>query len=347
MKASQSEKLIFTKNLATLIKAGVPMDQTIETILEQSSGDLRKIVTTINKEVVGGKGLSEALRKYPKVFDDFFVGMVEAGEKSGNLEVNLNFLAEQMTKDFALRKKIQGALMYPALVMVLTLVMGTGIAWYILPKLIDLFLSFEVELPLSTKILMWVAFFMRDYGLWVMIFLMGVIVISGVLMRYRPIKKWWHTVLLRLSLFGKVARAGELAKFNRNLGVLLKSGIAVDESLSITAKTLGNLKFRDDLEEILKEVIKGKKMATILSQRNYWEFDSLTTKMIGVGEKSGNLDEMMSYLSEFYDNEIDNTTKNMSTLLEPVLLIVISLVVGFVAMAIVNPIYSLMGGIGQ
>lgn len=345
MAVSIVDKLFFTKNLATLIKAGVPMSDALYTVASQSTNELKKVLEKVEKDVANGQTLANALGKHPKVFDKFFISLISAGEESGNLESNLGFLAEQMGKDYALRQKVKGAMMYPGLVLGATAIMGTGVSWFVLPKLIDLFTSFEVELPWTTKVLMGVAYFMRDYGVFAFVGMIGVLFALAAFLQIRSVKKMWHTILLDIPILGKIARAGELARFSRNLGVLLKSGLPVMDSLNTTINTLSNLKYIDDLKEIREEVGKGKSLIRSMEKAEYSEFDKLTTKMIGVGEKSGNLEDMLLYLSDYYDGEIDSVSKNLSTLLEPFLLLIIGLVVGFVAMAIISPIYSLIGGI--
>lgn len=345
MPVSITDKLFFTKNLATLIKAGVPMADALATVTEQSGSDFKRVLVRIEREVENGQSLAKSMGKFPKIFDNFFINLIDAGEESGNLEENLGFLAEQMGKDYAMRQKVRGAMMYPGLVLGATTIMGTGIAWFVLPKLIDMFASFEVELPLSTKILMWFAIFFRDYGLSAIVGLVVFLVVLMIVLQLRTVKKVWHTILLDLPIIGRIARAGELARFSRNLGVLLKSGLPMLDSLSITTNTLSNLKFIDDLKEIREQVKEGKSIFKSMDKKKYNEFDKLTTRMIDVGEKSGNLEEMLIYLSDYYDSDIDNITKNLSNLLEPVLLLIIGLVVGFVALAVISPIYSLVGGI--
>jgi type IV pilus assembly protein PilC len=286
------------------------------------------------------------MAKHPKVFDGFFVSLVDAGEQSGNLENNLGFLADQTRKDFALKQKVKGAMLYPGLVLGATAVMGTGISWFVLPQLIDLFTSFEVELPLSTKILMGAAFFMRDYGAFAFFGMILVIVSLVLLLRMRHIKKISHRIMLRVPVLGKILSDGQLASFSRNLGTLLKSGIPMLTAFEITTNTLSNLVFVDDLKEIKERIKTGKSIFESMQAGHYDEFDKLTRRMIDVGEKSGNLEEMLIYLSDFYDEDIDGMSKNLTTLLEPALLLTIGIVVGFVAMAIISPIYSLVGGIG-
>lgn len=340
-----TDKLFLTKHLATLIKSGVPLDESLETVRDQATPELKKILDRVLEDSRSGKTLAEALGKYPRVFDKFFVSLVEAGEKSGNLEKNLIFLAEQMGKDYSLRQKVRGALMYPTFVLSATVIMGIGISWFVLPKLIDMFAGFEVELPLSTKILMSLALFVRDYGTRAILGLIGLVVTLILISQLRSVKKMWHIMAIKLPVAGKIVVYGEMGRLCRNLGVMLSSGMPIVESLTITAETLTNLKFVDDLRKVAKKVEEGNPLFEVMGRKKYTEFDKLSVKMVKVGEKSGNLEEMLLYLSDYYSEEIDSLSKNLSTLLEPVLLVVIGFVVGFVAYAIITPIYSLMGGI--
>ncbi len=346
MSVSVVEKVFFTKNFATLIKAGVPLNDALETVIDQSTGELKKILQEVEKDVVNGQSLAKSMAKFPRVFDGFYISLINAGEESGNLENNLAFLADQLNKDYLLKQKVRGAMMYPGLVLGSTAIMGTGIAWLVLPKLIDLFNSFEVELPFTTRMLMNLAVFMRDYGLFAVLAMVGTVFGIFALVQIRSVKKFWHSIVIDIPVLGKVAKDGELARFSRNLGVLLKSGIPTLTAFDITINTLSNLKYIDDLKEIREKVKTGKSIYESMSRNKYSEFDKLTRRMIDVGERSGNLEEMLIYLSDYYDGEIDNASKNLSTLLEPLLLLIIGLVVGFVAMAIISPIYSLVGGIG-
>jgi type II secretory pathway component PulF len=329
-----------------MIKAGVPMDDALTTVIDQASPDLSKLLKKIKTDVDNGTSLGESFGKYPKIFDRFFVSLIKAGEVSGTLEENLEFLAEQMAKNFVLRRKVQGALIYPILVLTATVVMGMGISWFVLPKLIDMFASFEIALPLSTRILMGFAFFMRDYGIIVVPGLIGLIVLLLALLRVKNIRRRWDGWVLNIPFVGKVISYGEMGKFSRNLGTLLKSGLPVTEALTVTINTLSNLKFIDDLNRVKEDVEEGESVSLAMSKRKSTQFGKLAIRMIGVGEKSGNLEEMLFYLAAYYDEEIDNVSKNLTTLLEPVLLLVIGLVVGFVAMAIISPIYTMVGSVG-
>ena len=345
MPVSNKEILFLTKNLAVLVKAGVPMSEVLATVSEQVSPALKKALKSVEKDVINGSTLAKAMSKHPKIFDKFYVSIVGAGESSGTLEENLKFMSEQLGKNYNLRQKIQGALFYPGLVTLVAVVVGTLTSWWVLPKLTEMFMSFDVELPLSTKILFWIANFMKAYGLFVVIGMVVIIVLSTILYQVKSIKLFIDSIFIRIPLIGEIATDGEMGRFSRNLGLLLSSGLSVIDAFEISIETIGNERFRRDLREVKASVSEGKSIWESMDNKRYPEFSKLATRMVGVGERSGSLSEMLMYLSDFYENEIDTISKNMSNLLEPVLLIVIGLVVAFVTLAIVSPVYQLMGGI--
>lgn len=346
MGVSTEDKLFLAKHLATMIKAGVPISEALMTVEDQATADLANLIKKIRTDVDNGKSLGEAFEKYPKVFDRLFISLIKAGEVSGTLEENLSFLAEQMGKNFALRKKVQGALVYPVLVLSATIAMGIGISLFVLPRLVDMFSSFEVELPWSTKLLMGFANFMKNYGMIAVPVLVGLILLFIAIIQLKPVKRIWDRLLLKVPFLGKVINYGQMGEFCRNMGILLKSGLAVTEAFSATINTLTNMKFIEDLKKVREEVQEGNQIATVMNRKKYPEFGKLATRMIGVGERSGNLEEMLIYLANYYEEEIDNVSKNLTTLLEPVLLLVIGVVVGFVAIAIISPIYTMIGSVG-
>lgn len=343
---SYQEKLLFTKHLDTMIKAGIPIDEALVTLVDQAkSKAFKKVIEKVLKDVENGQSLSKSLGKHPNAFNEFYISLIEVGEESGTLESNLDFLAKQMTKDYSLRKKIKGALFYPALVITATIVLGTFISFFILPKLVDFFDSFDVELPPTTKVLMYIAYVMKNYGLIIMSSLAGLIVLMIVLVRLRPVKYLWHKMMIKLPLFGKLIAYGQISRFSRNLGTLIQSGVPVTRSMEITANTLSNLKFKNDLFEVTKSLTKGKNIGKTLENKKFSEYPPIVSKMISIGEKTGKLDETLLYLGDFYEDEIDDMSKNLTTIIEPVLLIVIAAAVGFVALAIISPIYELTGSI--
>lgn len=342
------EKLLFTKHLAVMMKAGIPISEAISTLLDQTkSKGFKKILSEVVADVKNGQSLTKTFKKHPKVFDEFYISLIEVGEESGALEKNLEFLAKQLAKDYSLRQKIQGAMLYPGIVFFATTVMGGFISFFILPQLVDFFAAFNTTLPITTRILLFFANLMKNYGI---IIITGLI-LSGLtgywLIGLPKVKPKWHSLMLKFPLFGTLIAYGQLAHFSRNLGVLLSSGVPVIRSLETTSSTLSNLKFRNDLLEVTRALTKGKNIGQALEQKKYNEYPPIVSKMINVGEKTGKLDETLLYLGDFYEDEIDNISKNLSTTLEPILLLIIGLVVGFVAIAIISPIYELTGSIGR
>ena len=347
-RVSYQETILFTKHLSTMYRAGIPLTEAISTLIMQTkSPAFRQVLQTILSDVDNGQSLAKALSRHRAVFSQFFVNIVTISEESGTLEANLEFLAKQLAKDLSFRKKIQSALMYPMIVMGVMLTMGVFISLFILPKLVGFFESFNVDLPPSTKALLFIANAFKNYGVYIVIILILIPVALRILLNLEAVKKLWHELVLRIPLFGNLITYGQVARFSRNLGTLIKSGVPIAKSLEVTASTMTNLKFQDDLYAIEKQLTKGKEVGTTMDNKNYWEFPPIVAKMIAVGEKSGKLDEVLLYLSDFYEDEIDDLSKNFSTLLEPVLLIIIAFVVGFVALAIISPIYELTGSIGR
>ena len=345
-RVSYTEKLLFTKHLDTMVKAGIPIDEALETIYEQTKSPyFKQVLKSLMNDTANGQSLAKSFRKFPKVFDQFFISMISVGEESGRLEENLDFLSKQLAKDNSLRKKVRGALLYPAIVLSATLVMGTFIAFFVLPRLVEFFESFDIELPLPTKILLFVANAFKDYGIYIIATIITFSFLFRFLVTKTRLKKTWHRMIIKIPIFGNLIMYSQIARFARNFGTLIKSGVPISKSLDITADTLSNIKFKADLEEIGRELTKGKSVGNMMKKNNYSEYPPIVSRMIMVGEKTGKLEETLLYLSEYYEDEVDDISKNLSTILEPVLLLVIGLVVGFVAISIVSPIYELTGSI--
>ena len=341
-RASQQEVLFITKHLAVMIKAGITLTEALQVLSDQSqSRTLRTVLNRVKEDVENGKKLSQALAKHPQIFNPFYTTLIEVSEQSGTLDENLAFLAEQLAKSNALRKKVQSALLYPTLVIVSTLVMGGFISFYILPQLITFFESFNTALPLPTQILLWIAQGLKNYGVVGLITLAIGYALFLLALGQPQFKLAWHRIKLHIPVLGKFFQAAELALFSRNLGILLASGVPVVTSLETTAHTLSNAQYQRHVLALKSSLSKGSQIGAALKQSQFKEFPLLVSRMITVGEKTGKLDETMLYLADFYEDEIDSLAKNLSTLLEPILLLGIGLVVGFVAVAIISPIYEL------
>jgi type II secretory pathway component PulF len=340
------EKLLFTKHLLVMTKSGITIAEAVETIAsETKSVKFRKILEDVNKNIRNGQPLAKSLGKHPKIFDQFFVSLIEIGEESGTLDTSLDYLAKQQTREYALRKKIQGALLYPAIVVTAITFVGIGMSLFVLPNLVDLFSSLDVKLPITTQILLFFAGLMKNHGIFIIAAFIASIFLFRIFVSLSFVKPIWHKFLLSLPIFGRLFQARELTLLCRNLGIMLKSGLPIRKALEVEYFACGNYVFKDYIRGIQKSVDKGKEISYELEKGNYSKFSPIAIKMIGVGEKTGQLDESFLYLSDFFDEEVDNIAKNLSVVLEPIILLVIGLMVGFVALAIISPIYELTGSI--
>lgn len=345
---STVEKVLFTRHLAIMVKTGIPITEALETLMEQTkSGLFKRVIRTMLADVQNGKPLGTAMQKHPYIFSPLEVSLVEIGEEAGVLEDNLHFLTTQLEKDLSLKKKIQGALIYPAIVFSLTFFMSMGIAIFILPRVIDLFAGLDVKLPVTTRILLFVANLLKNHGFLISIGGIVLVVLTVLALRLRQVKPFAHQVLLHMPIVGTFIRNAQLAQLSRSLGTLIKSGVPINRSIDITARTLTNVIYQKSLYIAAKSISAGNSLTESLRPFSPRLYQVITIKMIQVGEKSGRLDETLLYLADYYEEEVENMSKNLSTLLEPALLIFLGVVVGFVALAILGPIYSLTGSLSR
>lgn len=340
------DKLLFTKHLAVMIQSGIPIGEAIDIIRQQSRNPaLQELLTAILKDIDNGQTLEKALSKHPKVFDPFYISIIKIGEESGNLESNLKYLAEQLKKNYEFSKKVQGALMYPTIILVVTFIAGGAISLFVFPKLIELFSSLDVELPLATKILLFIANTMKNYGYAIF---GGIILIAlgfRLLLRVHSVRFQWHRFLFSFPGLGIFLQDVEIAFLCRNLGIMLRSGLPITVAFQAQYDATTNLVFKEYLKSLTASVEKGENVSEKLIGKKFHYMPPLVAKMIGVGEKTGKLDESFIYLGEFFSDEVDNYSKDLSTILEPIILIFIGLIVAFVALAVISPIYQLTSGI--
>ena len=333
------ERVMFAKHLAVMIKAGMSIDSSIETLSDNASPVMSRVLGGILNDVRKGNSFSSALSKYKRDFDLLFINMVAAGEKGGNLAKNLNLLSIQQQKTYELRKKIKSASIYPTVVVLAIVGLTAVVSKFVLPKIVNFFSSLNVELPWSTRILIMIAQFFSVYWLWVVLGVLAIIITWVVMLKFVPTRLILHALILRFPILGKLVANMNLALFCRTLASLLNSGITIDQGLQIVSQTMTSEVYKQQTTQIYYRVLKGNSLASSISNKKY--FPSIVSRMSMVGEESGNLSEVLDHLADFYELEVDNTTKNLSSMLEPVLLVIIGLAVGFVAMSIINPIYDL------
>ncbi|MFA5022373.1 MAG: type II secretion system F family protein [Patescibacteria group bacterium] len=346
------DKVLMVKHLGTMIKSGINLNEALEVIADQTtSKKFKRIVNDILDKIKAGQSLANALARYPRVFDPLIVNIIKVGEESGTLEANLEYLASELEDRLELRRNIKAAAFYPVIVLSATLGLGLVLAYFVLPKITQLFKTLDFDLPLQTKILLWVADVMDHYGLYIIAGVIFGIIGFRILTKQNFFKPTWHWLIIKFPIVGTIIINYNLVLINRTLGILLKSGLTIDQAIVITSDTTANFVYQKKLKESLPQIQKGKRLSDIFSEfkqsRRSPIFPLLVIKMIGVGERSGRLDESMTYLADYYEKEVDHTTKNLTTVLEPILLIFVGLMVGFIAVSVITPIYQITGKFNQ
>ncbi len=339
------DKMVFSRHLAVMVEAGLSLNQALKILSEQNKNPkFKKIIDQIEISVRGGKSFSDSLAEYPKTFNGIYINMVKVGEASGNLSEVLKLLAQQMKKDHELISRVKGAMIYPAVI--ITAMIGIGILMMIMvvPKLTEVFTEMNIELPLSTRIIIGISNFLEHNWIWGIIILITSIVLIKFLIKIKQVKKILHKIYLYLPILGSLIQKVNSARFSRTISSLIESGVSIVESLKIVAEILNNIHFKEALLNSAQEVQKGKELSKALdSYRNL--YTPMVIQMIGVGEETGNLSEVLKTLADFYEEEIDNTTKNLSSVIEPIIMIIIGGAVGFFAISMMQPMYSMMGSI--
>lgn len=339
---STKEQTLFAKRMSFLVKAGVPLIECLELIRLQTKATAKKnVYESIINDVSNGQYLSTSLGKFKRLFGDFAISLIRVGEESGILSQNLAYLADELQKKHELERKVIGTLVYPIFITVATLGVTAVLTAYIFPKLMPIFTSLHVELPLTTRMLIAASAYLRDWGIYTLLGL--IILVAGLLAirnRYESVRMWGDRALLRIPLAGTIARAYNLTNFCRTMGLLLRSGITLSGALEITGETTKNRVYRLACKEMTARVMSGDPVSRGLGERPHL-YPDILTHMVAVGEKTGNLSTTLTYLGELYEAEVDELTKGLSSSIEPVLMVVMGLLVGLIAVSVITPIYSI------
>ncbi|MCK5357047.1 MAG: type II secretion system F family protein, partial [Elusimicrobiales bacterium] len=332
--------VMFSRQFSVLIGASVPLVQSLKLLAEQTKKvKFKGIINEIADEVDGGARLSDSLAKRPKVFTDFYVNVVKSGETSGKLDEVLTYLADELEKDYDMTSKIKGAMIYPAFVLSGLTVVGIVMMVFVVPKLTAVIAEGGGELPLATKIVIFISDFLAGYY-WLVGFMM-VAFIAGFrfFMRIPAGKRIIDNIILRLPIFGKLFQKIYLVRFTRSLQTLLKGGVNITKGLAITAEVVANSVYRELIFETKKEVEDGNSITSAMENSPY--VPVMVSQMIGIGEKTGRLDIILESITNFYSREIDNTIANLMTLMEPIIMVIMGVGVGTMVAAIIMPMYSL------
>ncbi len=338
---SLKEKIAFIQNLDLLLRSGVAAPRALRIIAKQTGNKkFQGIVNEMAGSVESGKSMHESMGMYPKIFSHIFLSMIEVGEISGNLEKSLEYLRIQLQRESDLRSKTKGAMIYPAVIVSTMIIIGVMMTIFVLPKLTATFKDFDTQLPILTRIVIAVTDFMAGNAVVVIIGMIGFVVGGIMFLRTPTGKRGLATFLLRMPLINPVVKKINMARFSRILGSLLKSGISVVEGLRVTSEAMDNVFYREVVEDAGEQVKLGKPLTEALSNHERL-FPFIVTQMLAIGEETGNLENILDQLAEHFEQEVDETMKNISSIIEPLLLIVIGAVVGFLALALIMPIYSI------
>jgi len=335
------EKLFFVQHIGIMLKAGISLSVALKTLSLQSTNKyFVKILTEVSENVEKGSTFADSLKLYPKIFGELFINMIEAGEISGKLEDVLKQLYIQMKKEHKLISKVKGALTYPAIIIIAMFGIGTFMMIVIVPKITSMFEEFNAELPLPTKILIAFSNALANNGLIsLFIFLSFAVIITKILKTYKG-KYIFQAILLKLPIISPIIKKINLARFARNISSLLKTDIMIIKSFQITASVLGNLHYRKAIEEMAQKIKKGGKLNEVI-KINPKLFSPIIAQMVAVGEETGELDNILIELAEFYEDEVDQIMENLPAIIEPLLILCLGLGVGGVAVSIIMPMYSI------
>lgn len=339
---SKKDIVLFTKNLAVLLKSGSTLSESLIVLYEQSKGKLKLIIDDVQGKVNSGQRFSVALSNYPKIFNNMYRNMLEMGETSGKLDSNLEHLAEQLEKNYELKKKILNSMLYPMIVFIGGIALASGIVFFILPKVSKLFKNFNAELPFSTRLLLNLSDFLQAHGLITVVIFVFSIIFLSVLLKKRFMNPITHWIILKTPVVRKISLNLNMTLMCRTLSVLLDGGLTIDESIAMAQKGMPNYYYRRFLARTLKSIKSGETFTSSLKEHKNL-FSKTDIQIIHVGETTGSLTKSLKYCSGIHEKETDSLTKSLSTIIEPILLISIGLLIGFLALSIITPIYSITG----
>ena len=343
-KISDLNVALAIRHISVMLKSGITIDGAIKVLAQQTTdARLKKVFEAILIDVQDGVSLAEAMSKYPKAFSRTVVSIIDVGEKGGTLEANLKFLADYLKKNHELQSKLRGAMLYPMIILGLTMIEMLGVVFLILPQMESLFSSFT-NIPEYTKVILAAAKYIRENSL----LILGILLVIVFLIRYflgtKAGSNFKDRLSLKIPIIGKLFKFNVLMQFARTMSILMENGITIEKALSISAETIGNVVFSNILTKVYANVKDGQNLADSLSKYQK-VFPPTFVKLIEIGEETGTLSENLNYLYEFYSEDVQEMSTNMTALIEPLLLIFIGAMIGGLAMMIVGPIYQLTSSI--
>lgn len=339
------DKIVFARNLSGMLEAGLSLSRAISVSERQAkNAKLKKIFIDINADISAGKSFNEALAVHGDTFPPIFISMTKAGEESGNLADSLKQIANQMEKNYLIQKKVKGAMLYPGIILSVMVVIGILMMILVVPRLTKTFTDLKTELPSSTKFVIWLSNFLNNH------YVVGIIaIVVGLVALYyssktKGGKKVIDFCVLKIPVISTIIKESNAARMSRTLSSLLTAGVDLLVAVKITGEVLQNSYFKDVLKRTEGIVEKGQPISTLFEKEQKL-FPIFVSEMMNVGEETGKLATMLVGVANFYENEVEQKTKDMSTIIEPFLMVIIGLSVGFFAVSMITPMYSVMNNI--
>lgn len=339
------QKIFFTQNLAVMIRTGFSLAMALNTLAIQASNKKLKLtIEEVKRDVENGVSFSNALSKHKTIFSELFVNMIAAGEVSGKLDEVLGYLTKQMRKEHQLVAKVRSAMMYPSVVVVAMFGIGIVMMVTIVPQITGIYTQSDLQLPLPTRLLIFVSNTMINQGIYIGLGMIGLIYAFLKAKKTKKGKRLWDTLLLKTPILGTIIKKINLARFTRTLSSLLKTDIPIVQTFQIIAKTLGNSQYAESMLESSESVKKGISIVKTFEKKPKL-FPTIVSQMISVGEESGTLDTISEEIANFYEEDVDTTMNGLSSIIEPVLMLIIGGVVAVVALAVLMPMYGMVQAI--
>lgn len=343
-RVSVKEQVIFARQLSVMISANVPIVRALRILVRQTKNvHFKMILSDILDEVDGGAKLSAALARYPNVFNTFFVSMIRSGETTGKLDDVLVYLADQREKDYGITSRVRGAFIYPAVVLFAVVAVAVVMVVFVLPKLLEIFTEGGAELPLSTRLLIGTSNFVRNQWYVVIIALLAAAIGFYYWRKSANGRRVLDVVKIRIPVGGRIFTMIYLTRLSRSLSTLLSSGVPISQALAITSEIVGNHVYADILDRTIREVEDGNSVTTVFVKSK--QVPLMLAQMMSVGEQSGRLDQVLLKVAQFYENELDSLVRNLVSLIEPVILLLMGVGVGFMVSSILLPIYNVSNAI--
>lgn len=343
-KVTMKDKIVFTRQFATLIGAGLPLSNSLRTVIEQTeSKPMQKVVESILVDVEAGKTLTQACEKYPDVFNKVYIALLRAGEASGSLDVSLKRLAEQQEKDHAMISRIRGALIYPAIILMVIIAVLIFMVLMIVPQVQSLYKDIGKDLPWATMVLVSFANFLVAFW-WLVTILLGIAIYF--LLQFRKTTtgiEWSAMIKLNVPIFKTMFWRLYNARFARTASNLMSAGVSIQDTLQISAEAMNNVVLEKEIKDVSEKVKQGKTLSSSL--KNLLYILPLVPQMASIGEESGKIDEMLAKAAQVYEDELEEQIRTISTMIEPVLMVVMAIMVGFIIVAVLFPIYSIVNDV--